>query len=117
MINTKIENRKIAENKLNLNKFVYEYAKTHIFISKVMLSGLYATKKDALNPQSFQKGIRRKISNIFRVYSKLGIVLKYGQNTVKIIDREKLIAFKPEEIAKYSIHDFRKKPVKIHLIS
>jgi hypothetical protein len=85
-----------------LLEFVFYYAKTHIYISKVMLSGIYITKinpKHNINKKDYQRRIKRQFALILDNWRKLGLCEKYGQNTVKM-NREKLKKFGLEAISK-----------------
>lgn len=96
--------RKLSKEKYDsFLEFVHDYMEKHGFIGLRMISGLYITKINPKNDfdtiQELQRTIKRRISVIIDVYTKLGICEKYGKNAVKI-DRDKL-----KEI---SLNDFRR---------
>ena len=115
-INQKIEHEEVYNNtqpirKLNktnipLVKFVYNYAKSHIYISKRMVSGVYITlnnpKHNRIDTKGFQKKIIRQLVLIFKIFCRLGFCERYGQNTVKI-NRDKLKKFSLDDILDYTI--------------
>jgi len=85
-----------------LVEFVFEYAKTHKYISKVMCAGLFVDKTNPivnLSKSEHKRKVKREVSLILDNWSKLGLCEKYGQNTVKI-NREKLKKFGLEAISK-----------------
>ena len=104
----KIENReKVKEENHFLEQFVYEYALNHVYLSKVMVSGLFIVKYNPIlhnraDTKEYQKKIRHKIRLILNIYEKLGISKIYGKNSVKI-DRNKLKEFTLKDIMSHTI--------------
>jgi hypothetical protein len=83
----------IMEIKPTLSEFVWDYAKSHNYCSRIIISGKYIDKyfigverRDHRKP--IQKQLSRKISYIFTVMKYLGICNQYSLKTVAI-NREK----------------------------
>ena len=103
----KIENReKVEEKNTVLEQFVYEYVQNHLYVSKIMLSGLFIVKcnpkHNRADTKKFQKKIKHRISLILNTYKELGICETYGKNTVKI-NRKNLKEFSLSDIMGYVI--------------
>lgn len=100
--------------KESLTKFIIDYSKTHDFISKTMLSGLYISTVNPIDPYQYfnkqmrQKAIKRKMAYIFDILKNLEICEPYNKNAVKI-NREKLEEYSLQDILKYKNSDFNKK--------
>lgn len=95
--------RKLSKEKYaSLLEFVHDYMEHHGFIGLRMVSGLYITKMNPRNDfdtiQELQRTIKRRVSMIIDVYTKLGICERHGKNAVKI-DMNKL--------KKISLNDIR----------
>ena len=98
-IKRKLSNEKYA----SLFEFIHGYMEKHGFIGLRMVSGLYITKynpKHNFDTKEFQKVIKRRVSNIINVYTKLGICERHGKNAIKI-NRNKLKEFSLDDIRNY----------------
>lgn len=78
---------KLEINK-NLLEFVWEYASTHDFVSRAIVSGKYMAmfeiKRRRDDRRTRQKELERRISSIFRITKHFGITERFSQSTVKI---------------------------------
>lgn len=96
---------KNTEFNKTLSEFAWEYASTHIYISKRIVSGMFMDKFERA-PRSFlrserQKSLERQIAKVFRVMKELGIIERYSDRTVKV-NREVFERFSLEDILKFS---------------
>lgn len=103
--NPPIKRKLLKEKYDDLLKFVHNYMQTHVFVSKVMVSGLYITKRNPkhnfVNGEVFRKATNKRVSMIFDVYKKLGVCERYGKNVVKI-NRAKLKHFSLDDVRNYA---------------
>ena len=97
----------------SLYKLVWEYAKTHNYCSRNILSAKYIDKflkiEGGRNERTpVQKQISRQISQLFVIMKHLGICNRYSLKTVAI-NREIFNNFTLQDVLKYSWHDVNKK--------
>ncbi len=97
-------NIEVEEN--SLEKFVYEYAQNHVYVSKRMVSGIYISR---YNPEhnnftstELQRRVKRKLARILITYKNLGIAERRGKNTYEI-NRGKLKKFTLKQIKAFSL--------------
>ena len=85
-----------------LKEFVWEYAKSHNYMSRVIISGKYIDtfgikRKRDEDRKAHQRAIGRKIGSIFTIMKNLGIVNKHSQRTVHV-NREVFNTFTLQDI-------------------
>ena len=96
----------------NLLEFVWQYASTHDFVSRAIVSGIYIDKfgieAKRIDRKPQQKAIGRKIAQMFTIMNHLGISSKFSQRTTEI-NREVFNIFTLEDVLKCKLSDFHKK--------
>ena len=94
-----------------LSEFVWEYAKSHNYVSRNILSGNYVDKffkigrRDERKP--VQKQLNRKISQMFVIMKNLGICNRFSSKTVAI-NRKIFEKFTLQEVLEYNWHNKEK---------
>lgn len=98
----------------SLTQFVWEYAQNHIYLSRMIISGVYVEKFNPIfkkdeyfNKREQQKAISRKLTSIFYILKQLGIVERFSQGTFKV-NKEKLNEHSLDMILSHSMGDFMK---------
>ena len=96
----------------SLSEFVWEYAQSHNYMSRVIVSGKYVdtfgNKRSRDERKKLQKKVQRKIGSMLTIMRNLGIVNKHSLSTV-YVNREVFNTFTLQDVLKYNINDFCKK--------
>jgi len=97
--------RKLSEKYDSLVEFCYNYMKSHTYISRVFVAGMYVNRFYPNKPNNYkeiQQVLKRKVSEIFRILKKLGIVEQFNVKVVRV-NQEKLNSFSLDDIRSYVI--------------
>ena len=98
-----------------LTEFIWDYIhEGHIYISKIIISGIYVDKmnpkfdlNDIYGKKRHQKYIQNKICSIFTILRHLGIIENFSNTTIRVKNMDKLNEIGIDKLLEYNLRDFQ----------